>query len=146
MTALASAVRMVNRIHGGAANGRSDAEPSASTGFADLDKPVFVVDAYTKRMLYRHNMADRRDDYHSVQEMFMKSLDGDARMFNEYHALIVRLGKDYCRPKPLCGRCLLKDFHYSLTAKCGRCHRALPKRRDRKLFKGGYLCCECRAQ
>lgn len=110
-----------------------------------LGKPVFVVDAYTKRMLYRHNMADRRDDYHAVQEIFMGALDGDVRMFNEYHALFVRLGKDYCRPRPVCGQCVLRDFRYSLTAKCGRCHRALPERRDRKPFRGGYLCRECRA-
>ena len=108
-----------------------------------FDKPVFVVDAYTKRILYRHNIIAPDADYDTIQEMFMTFLRGDARMFNEYHALIVRLGKDFCRPKPLCGQCALNDLHYSLTIKCGLCHRALPERRDRNPVEGGYLCRKC---
>ena len=111
-----------------------------------FDKPVFVVDAYTKRMLYRHNMITPDADYDTIQEMFMKFLRRDVRMFNEYHALIVRLGKDFCRPKPLCSQCVLNDVHYSLTIKCGLCHRALPKRQDRNPSEGGYLCRTCNAQ
>ena len=103
-------------------------------------KPVFVVDAYTKRVLYRHNMAGLKDDYHAIQEKFMKALGADVRTFNEYHALIVRLGKDYCKPNPKCTNCILKDFHYSLAAKCASCHRALPDKRERKRHGGGYLC------
>ena len=106
-------------------------------------KPVFVVDAYTKRIFHRHNMIDEQADYHAVQEMFMKRLNPDVKMFNEYHALIVRLGKDYCKTKPLCRQCALNDFHYSLTMKCDHCHKALPKKQDRNLSAGGYLCRKC---
>lgn len=68
--------------------------------------PVFVVDAYTKRIFSRHRIIKADADYYDVQALFMKSLD--VRMFNEYHALIVRVGKDFCRTKkPLCGRCPL---------------------------------------
>lgn len=111
-----------------------------------LDKPVFVVDAYTKRMLYRHNMIASDADYGTIQEMFMKALKSDAQMFNEYHALIVRLGKDFCRPKPLCSQCALNNFHYSLTVKCSLCHRALSEREGRHSSKGEYLCRECNAK
>ena len=111
-----------------------------------FDKPVFVIDAYTKRMLYRHNMIALDADYDVIQEMFMKFLGNDARMFNEYHALIVRLGKDFCKLKPLCDQCALNNFYYSLTIKCCLCHRALPKRSDRRPLQGGYLCRECNAK
>ena len=111
-----------------------------------LDQPVFVVDAYTKRILYRHNMIASDADYATVQEMFMSVLRHDVHMFNEYHALIVRLGKDFCRPKPLCDQCVLNDFHYSLTAKCGPCHRVLPRKGGRNSSKKGRLCRECNAK
>ncbi|MBI3754048.1 MAG: endonuclease III domain-containing protein [Deltaproteobacteria bacterium] len=70
--------------------------------------PVFVVDAYTKRIFSRHQIIKADADYHDVQEIFMKNLPHDVKMFNEYHALIVKVGKDFCRTKkPLCGKCPL---------------------------------------
>ncbi|MDD5730038.1 MAG: endonuclease III domain-containing protein [Candidatus Omnitrophica bacterium] len=73
-----------------------------------LEKPVFVVDAYTKRMLLRHKFILENADYHSVQKLFERSLKADAGLFNEYHALIVRLGKEFClKNKPRCGLCPL---------------------------------------
>ncbi|MBI5875870.1 MAG: endonuclease III domain-containing protein, partial [Deltaproteobacteria bacterium] len=70
--------------------------------------PVFVVDAYTKRIFSRHGIILADVEYHDVQEIFIKNLPHDVKMFNEYHALIVRVGKDFCRTKkPLCGRCPL---------------------------------------
>lgn len=72
-----------------------------------LNKPVFVVDAYTKRILTRHNIISHDDDYHTVQQVFAKNLTGNAQLFNEYHALIVRLGKEYCKPMPACSACPL---------------------------------------
>lgn len=72
-----------------------------------LQKPVFVVDAYTKRILTRHNIIGADADYHECQQLFHKSFNNHPELFNEYHALIVRLGKDYCRPKPLCSSCPL---------------------------------------
>jgi len=108
-----------------------------------FDTPTFVVDAYTKRILYRHNIIDRDEDYHAIQKKFMTLLNHDTQMFNEYHALIVRLGKDYCKPKPLCEQCVLNNFHYSLTEKCVNCHRALPKKFDRKIFRNHFICKSC---
>lgn len=108
-----------------------------------FDKPVFVVDSYTRRILYRHNIIGPGEDYHVIQEMFVKSLRCDIEMFNEYHALIVRLGKDYCKAKPRCEQCVLNNFRYSLTAKCATCHRALPKKYDRKIYQDQYICREC---
>ena len=108
-----------------------------------FNMPIFVVDAYTKRILTRHNIVSLDEDYHDIQEKFMRALKCDTQMFNEYHALIVRLGKDYCKPKPLCEQCVLNDFHYSLTEKCSNCHRALPKKNDRKIYKNNITCHLC---
>jgi endonuclease-3 related protein len=77
-----------------------------------FDKPVFVVDAYTKRVFSRLNIISPDAVYHEVQDLFMANLDSDTRLFNEYHALIVRLGKDYCKKnKPLCDRCPIRNEH-----------------------------------
>jgi len=73
-----------------------------------LEKPVFVIDAYTKRILQRHNLVSERAAYHELQEFFHKNLPADIELFNEYHALFVRLGKEYCKPKPLCKGCPLE--------------------------------------
>ena len=74
-----------------------------------LGRPVFVVDAYTKRILSRHGMAGPNDDYASVQNLFMRNLEPNARLFNEYHALLVRVGKEFClKNKPRCEECPLK--------------------------------------
>ena len=72
------------------------------------DHPVFVVDAYTKRIFSRHQVVKADAEYHDIQELFMKNLPHDVKMFNEYHALIVKAGKDFCRTrKPMCSRCPL---------------------------------------
>lgn len=73
-----------------------------------LNKPVFVVDAYTKRILLRHKLTDEKADYHLIQNIFMRNLKKNTQLFNEYHALLVKLGKDYCRKQnPKCGICPL---------------------------------------
>ncbi len=87
-------------------------------------KPIFVVDAYTKRMLVRHNWISRDSDYQSIQKLWMQSQGGDAAQYNEYHALLVRLGKEFCRPNPRCEQCPLNAISYSLKHKCRICHRA----------------------
>jgi len=74
-------------------------------------KPVFVVDAYTHRIFARHNIIAEEDGYYEIQEYFSLSLPEDVELFNEYHALIVRLGKEFCKKsKPLCNRCPLENF------------------------------------
>jgi endonuclease-3 related protein len=73
-------------------------------------KPVFVIDAYTRRILDRIGLAPEKGSYAGYQAFFMEHLPPDAGMFNEYHALLVRLGKDFCRRRPLCPQCYLKDI------------------------------------
>ena len=73
-----------------------------------LNKPVFVVDAYTKRILSRHKIIKDNAEYADVQEFFMRNLEKDVKLFNEYHALFVKLGKDHClKNKQRCDTCPL---------------------------------------
>jgi len=75
------------------------------------DHPVFVVDAYTKRMLSRHGWAKEEAKYEDVRWMVERRFPGDAERFNEFHALIVNAGKNFCRPQePLCGECPLGRY------------------------------------
>jgi endonuclease-3 related protein len=71
-------------------------------------KPTFVVDAYTYRVLSRHGLIPEESTYGEMQEVFMDSLPKDAQLFNEYHALIVRLGKEWCKKNPICEGCPLE--------------------------------------
>ncbi|HXG36273.1 MAG TPA: endonuclease [Dehalococcoidia bacterium] len=73
-------------------------------------QPLFVIDAYTRRVFDRLGISPRHDDYDSWQRMFQQSLPADAALFNQYHALIVRHGKDTCRRKPLCAACPLNSL------------------------------------
>lgn len=71
-------------------------------------RPVFVIDAYTRRVLGRHGLAPEEASYRELQEFFHASLPADARLFNEYHALLVAVGKTYChRQSPDCPACPL---------------------------------------
>jgi endonuclease-3 related protein len=73
--------------------------------------PVFVVDAYTCRIASRHDWIATEDDYHTVQKKFLATLPIDRQLYNEFHALLVRLGKDYCkRTRPLCETCPLRKW------------------------------------
>jgi endonuclease-3 related protein len=74
-------------------------------------KPAFVIDAYTHRVLLRHDLIWEESDYHEMQEMFMSVLPEDIAIYNEYHALLVRLGKDYClKRNPRCQGCPLEEL------------------------------------
>ncbi|MDH5298901.1 MAG: endonuclease III domain-containing protein [Desulfobulbaceae bacterium] len=74
-------------------------------------KPLFVVDTYTHRILSRHNLIGEEAYYHEIQELFMHSLPEEVELYNEYHALLVRLGKEYCKKsKPRCDDCPIRDF------------------------------------
>jgi endonuclease-3 related protein len=71
-------------------------------------RPIFVVDAYTRRLFLRHGLIRPSDGYVEVQALFMKHLPHDAALFNQYHALIVRTDKEYCtRSNPDCAGCPL---------------------------------------
>ena len=69
-------------------------------------KPFFVVDAYTKRIFSRHKLISKDFTYYQIQEFFIKNLDRDVKLFNEFHAQIVMLGKTICTSKnPDCAKC-----------------------------------------
>ncbi|MGO9614081.1 MAG: endonuclease III domain-containing protein [Dissulfurispiraceae bacterium] len=72
-----------------------------------LDKAVFVIDTYTKRVVSRHRVMPYDSSYEMWQALFHKTLGADAQLYNEYHALLVRAGKECCRPKPRCDACPL---------------------------------------
>jgi endonuclease-3 related protein len=72
--------------------------------------PVFVVDAYTRRVFGRIGYLDGSEDYDGVQRFFMERLPADAALYNDYHAQIVRLAKDVCRSRPRCDACPLDDL------------------------------------
>jgi endonuclease-3 related protein len=78
-----------------------------------LKKPVFVIDAYTKRILSRHGIMGHGEPYSDFQELFHLSLERDVRLYNEYHALFVATGKSFCRPKPRCTKCPLLPLKHS---------------------------------
>ena len=71
------------------------------------EKPVFVIDAYTRRMLTRHGLAGDRAAYEELRAFFEHNLDTDLHVFKEYHGLIVYTGKDFCRRVPKCESCPL---------------------------------------
>ncbi len=73
-------------------------------------KPVFVIDAYTRRIISRLGLAPEKESYAAYQALFTKNLPPDAQLYNEYHALLVCLGKNVCRRQPLCADCCLNDI------------------------------------
>ena len=79
-----------------------------------LGRPVFVVDAYTARISVRHRLIEPGADYESLRELFESNLSQDVQLFNEYHALLVKLGKDFCRPKAKCSGCPLEKHPHTL--------------------------------
>lgn len=76
--------------------------------------PTFVVDAYTARILRRHNLIDGDAGYDDIKELFESHLASDAQLFNEYHALLVNVGKLHCRPRPNCAGCPLETFPHEV--------------------------------
>jgi endonuclease-3 related protein len=79
-----------------------------------LDRPVFVVDAYTARITLRHRLIEPGADYEQLRQLFESNLPQDVQLFNEYHALLVRTGKEFCRPKARCSGCPLEKHPHTL--------------------------------
>lgn len=75
-----------------------------------LDKPIFVIDAYTRRVVSRLGIAPLHDRYEDYQKLFMNHLPCDVAMFNEYHALLVRHGKEICKKQPVCEGCYISSL------------------------------------
>ena len=73
-------------------------------------KPVFVVDTYTYRVMSRHGLIAEEVSYDELQELFSRHLPLDVRLFNEYHALLVKVGKLHCKGKPRCQGCPLEPL------------------------------------
>ena len=75
-----------------------------------LQKPVFVVDTYTYRVTSRHGLISEEVGYDELQELFTQHLPLEVKLFNEYHALLVRVGKLHCQRKPRCQGCPLEPL------------------------------------
>ena len=74
--------------------------------------PVFVVDMYTHRVFSRHNMLEEETDYSMIQDVFLGHLPQDIQLYNEFHALIVRVASTFCKKTtPLCGKCPLQGLN-----------------------------------
>jgi len=74
--------------------------------------PVFVVDMYTHRVFSRHNMVEEETDYTTIQKVFLDNLPKNMQMYNEFHALIVRVAVTFCKKtKPLCEKCPLQGLN-----------------------------------
>jgi endonuclease-3 related protein len=74
-----------------------------------LNKPVFVVDAYTRRIFSRHGFFPENSSYDQIQEFFTLYLPREIPLYNEFHAQVVYTGKTFCRVRPLCDKCPLKQ-------------------------------------
>jgi endonuclease-3 related protein len=72
------------------------------------EKPVFVVDAYTRRMFSRHGLVPGDIKYEALRAFFEENLDLDVDYFKEYHGLIVWTGKHFCKTRPNCEGCPLQ--------------------------------------
>ncbi|MBT9163650.1 MAG: Endonuclease III [Chloroflexi bacterium] len=73
-------------------------------------KPIFVIDAYTRRIMSRIGLTGDEGNYAALQVLFMENLPSDEKLYNEYHALLVRHGKEACKRSPLCLHCCLSDL------------------------------------
>jgi len=82
-------------------------ETADSIALYAAQQPLFVVDAYTRRILGRLGLIRGPESYDEIQSLFMKALPREPPLYNDYHAQLVRLGKEACRPRPLCERCPL---------------------------------------
>jgi len=79
-----------------------------------LGRPVFVVDAYTARITLRHELIEPGADYEQLRELFQSNLPEEVPFFNEYHALLVRVGKEFCKTKARCSGCPLEKLPHTL--------------------------------
>jgi endonuclease-3 related protein len=78
-----------------------------------FDREIFVIDAYTARVAVRHGLIEPQADYEQLRELFQSNLPQDSQLFNEYHALLVRVGKEFCKPKAKCPGCPLEKLPHT---------------------------------
>jgi endonuclease-3 related protein len=79
-----------------------------------LNREIFVVDAYTARVAVRHGLIEPEADYEQLSDLFQSNLPQEVELFNEYHALLVRVGKEFCKPKARCPGCPLENLPHTL--------------------------------
>ena len=79
-----------------------------------LEREIFVVDTYTARIACRHGLIEPGADYEQLRLLFQSNLQADTALFNEYHALLVRLGKEFCKPKAQCIGCPLGKLPHTI--------------------------------
>ncbi len=72
-----------------------------------LNVKIFVVDAYTRRIFTRLGILAGKETYHEIQDLIQERFKGNLQEYNEYHALIVAHGKDFCKKKPRCDACCI---------------------------------------
>ncbi len=82
-----------------------------------FDKPYFVIDAYTRRTFSRLDLVKEKENYENIRKFFKDNLPKDINLYKEFHALIVELGKNFCRKEPECGGCPLKKMCKTSTPK-----------------------------
>jgi endonuclease-3 related protein len=75
-----------------------------------VNRPVFVIDAYTHRIMSRHGMIADQVTYQELQDLFQDNLSEDTALYNEFHALMVKTGKEYCKKRPYCEECPLQRW------------------------------------
>jgi endonuclease-3 related protein len=75
------------------------------------EKPVFISDTYTKRILQRHGLIEESADFFHIRTLFMTHLQPDVLFYKQYHALFVYTGKTFCRKAPKCESCPLSSLH-----------------------------------
>lgn len=80
-----------------------------------LHKPTFVVDTYTYRIFVRHGCIDPESDYEQIKEFFQSHLPDDVKLYNEFHALVVQVGKNHCKPRARCAECPLETFDHNIN-------------------------------
>jgi endonuclease-3 related protein len=76
-------------------------------------REIFVIDVYTARVAVRHGLIEPQTDYEQLRELFQSNLQQDSQLFNEYHALLVNVGKNYCKPKAKCPGCPLEKLPHT---------------------------------
>ena len=79
-----------------------------------FNRCIFVVDVYTARIASRHGLIEPGADYEQLRELFQSNLPLDSQLFNEYHALLVKVGKEFCKPKAKCTGCPLEKLPHTL--------------------------------
>ena len=73
-----------------------------------LGKPVFVIDAYTRRLFSRLGLIKHDETYEKLQRSFEQALESNVEIFNQFHALIVTHAKNTCQKIPACKECCLQ--------------------------------------